>query len=112
MRDRSLVLHMEREKSTRGPLGLDLNRVFLEDHSRVELYDQLLIPALASCRHDRNRRRISKRDQKFVFEAVRIFVEHTDALAPKKEPEAGAAPANAPALANGRPTSTTSSTIR
>ena len=75
-------------------------RKFLEDHSRVELYDQLLIPALASCRHDRNRRRISKRDQKFVFEAVRIFVEHTDALAPKKEPEAEAAPANAPAVAS------------
>jgi hypothetical protein len=69
----------------------DIARKFLAQHQRVELYDQLLIPALASCRHDRNRRRISKRDHKSVLESIRRLVEKPEVLESAKEKELPAA---------------------
>jgi predicted PurR-regulated permease PerM len=67
---------------------------FLQNHSRAELFDQLLIPALAACRHDRNRRRLSRRDQEFVFHSVRQCIEASECtvLPNKKEPKAASAP--------------------
>jgi hypothetical protein len=68
----------------------EVSRAFRQEHSRTELLEQLLIPVLANCRHDRNRHRITETDQKFIFETLRGFIqvpESSPAAAPQQAAE-------------------------
>ena len=49
----------------------------LEQHSVAELYDSLLMPALAACRHDHERERLTDEDQIFAIQLIRQVIEDT-----------------------------------
>lgn len=50
---------------------------YLEEHSRMELYENLFMPALAACRHDRRRQRLTDQDQQFAYQLIRQILEET-----------------------------------
>lgn len=50
---------------------------YLEQHSLAELYDSLLIPALAACRHDYQQERLNDEDQTFAIQLIRQIIEDT-----------------------------------
>jgi predicted PurR-regulated permease PerM len=49
----------------------EIVELFAKEHSRAELFDQLLIPTLISCRHDYGADRITDQDQEFVYQVIR-----------------------------------------
>lgn len=53
----------------------DIVATFLKTHSRANLFEEILIPALVNCRHDYQRERITDEDQKFIFQTVRQVLE-------------------------------------
>jgi hypothetical protein len=48
---------------------------FLKKQSRLELFEQLLVPALIACRHDYQRHELTDEDREFVFRAIRHIVQ-------------------------------------
>jgi predicted PurR-regulated permease PerM len=50
---------------------------YLGEHKRIELYENLFMPALAACRHDRRRQRLTDQDQQFAYQLVRQIIEET-----------------------------------
>lgn len=53
----------------------DLLEEYLEEHSLVQLYDQVLIPALSMAERDRHRQRLEPGKQRYIASTVRDFVE-------------------------------------
>ncbi len=43
----------------------------------AEVYDQLLLPALAACRHDYQQGRLTEADQTFAYQTIRQMIEET-----------------------------------
>lgn len=50
---------------------------FLKDHSRVELFEELMIPALVTSRADHTRNLIDDEDQKYIYQAIRELLGST-----------------------------------
>jgi len=61
---------------------------WLKEHSRMELFEQLLIPTLISCRRDGKQERLSTEDQAFVFRIIRQILEEAESAS---QPKNGAA---------------------
>jgi predicted PurR-regulated permease PerM len=47
---------------------------FLTEHSRAELFEQVLIPALISCRRDLQKHQLKPEDQVFIHQTIRDFL--------------------------------------
>jgi predicted PurR-regulated permease PerM len=50
---------------------------YLKEHKPVELYENLLMPALAACRHDHRRERLTEEDRVFAYQLIRQIIEET-----------------------------------
>lgn len=57
----------------------DVVEEFLKEHSREELFEQLLIPTLVASRHDYSRSRLEDEDLSFAFQFIRELVEDPEA---------------------------------
>lgn len=53
----------------------EIVEAYLKDHPRIELFERLLMPALASCRHDYQQERLTAEDQAFVWQMIRQFLD-------------------------------------
>ncbi len=49
----------------------EIVETYLKDHPRIELFESLLMPALASCRQDGQQQRLTPEDQAFVWQMIR-----------------------------------------
>jgi predicted PurR-regulated permease PerM len=57
---------------------------FLKTHSHTELFEQLFIPTLISCRNDHELDRLDDEDREFILRAVRQFVEEAESSVVRK----------------------------
>jgi len=61
-----------------GDEASEIVETFLKGHSRAELFEQLLIPTLISCRHDHDLDRLDDEDREYILHAVRRIVEEAE----------------------------------
>lgn len=54
-----------------GEEALEIVATFLKSHSRLDFYEELLIPVLVNCRRDLKYQRITTQDQEYIFHMVR-----------------------------------------
>ena len=57
----------------------DIVEEFLKEHSREDLFEQLLIPTLVASRHDYSRSRLGEEDLTFAFQFIRELIEDPEA---------------------------------
>ena len=57
-----------------GDEAREIVETFLQEHSRAELFEQLFIPTLISCRHDHDLDRLDDQDREFILHVVREIV--------------------------------------
>jgi hypothetical protein len=57
----------------------DIVEKFLKNHSREEMFEQLLIPTLVASRHDYTRSRLEEEDLSFAFQFIRELIEDPEA---------------------------------
>jgi len=53
----------------------EIVEAYLKDHPRIELFENLLMPALASCRQDYQQQRLTTEDEAFVWQMIRQFAD-------------------------------------
>jgi predicted PurR-regulated permease PerM len=58
--------------------GEEIVKDYLENHPEVELYDDVLIPALSQAKADRRRGHLSERDEAAVYQGTRATLEELD----------------------------------
>jgi len=63
-----------------GDEAQDMVDAFLKEHSRTEMFEQLLIPTLVSGRHDHERGRLTDEDHAFVFRTIRQLLDDGETL--------------------------------
>lgn len=56
----------------------DIVKTFLQKGSRLDLFEQLLIPTLITCRHDYERNRLTDQDQQYVFRVIRQMLDEPE----------------------------------
>jgi predicted PurR-regulated permease PerM len=67
----------------------DLAEQFANEHGLLELYDKMVIPALALAEHDRHAHTLEEQRERFIFDTTRRLVEYLeDRTQPREEGEA------------------------
>ncbi len=71
----------------------DVAEEYLKDKTRIELYDAVIIPALALAEQDRHENQLDEERQKFIYETTRELIDELDdGAAPEAEQGAPALP--------------------
>lgn len=63
----------------------DLAEAYANEHGLLELYDQVVIPALALAEQDRHRRALEEQRSRFIFDTTRRLVEYLEDRRPEAE---------------------------
>jgi hypothetical protein len=70
----------------------NLVETFRKDHSKLELFEQMFIPALIACRRDHQRHKLTDEDRQSILQTIRQFIEkdsnHISAGIDQSEPKA------------------------
>lgn len=72
----------------------DLVDEFLQDHSTDDAFEQLMIPALALAKHDREREELDEADAHFVYQAMRVILDDMPLPQPRATPTEATARVN------------------